>query len=147
MSEALASQYLQFRVGGQDFLLPSQASIAIEPQAQLLPESGHPFVAAWRAVLSDRWPVFHLEASLAERGRDSWEKAIFVDAKPFPVGLAASQLFLLPKETRIEVFLPPGDAPTTAGPLFSAARVEGKKVTLAFSATALVLYLKGLEKR
>lgn len=137
-------QYLRLQVGGVDFLLPSHRSIAIEQREQLLPESAHPHVVAWKAVLAERWPVLHLGPDLVSRPETGWEKAVFIDAKPHPVGIAASNILLLPSEVLVEPFTPPGIPPTPAGHIFDGAWVQGVDVLLAFNADGFVAHLRRL---
>ncbi|HET9122107.1 MAG TPA: hypothetical protein VFN52_01260 [Acidiferrobacteraceae bacterium] len=142
---APGAQFLRLGLSGVNFLLNSQASMAIEPEAQLVPERNHPYIVAWRVVLSERWPVFHLDASLQARGTGPWEKAVFIAARPFPVGIAASNLLLLPSDIHVEPLTLPGGPLTGAGPLFSGAWLQGSAVTLAFAPEALIAWLKTLE--
>ncbi|MHB1515728.1 MAG: hypothetical protein ACYCVY_08470 [Acidiferrobacteraceae bacterium] len=137
-------QYLRLSVGGTEFLLPSGASIAVEPREQLTAETGHRYIVAWRAVLSDRWPVFHLEGDLSTRSERPWAKAVFIDAKPFPVGFTTEDILLLPRDLRVEPFTPLGRLPTTAGPVFSGAVVRGEEVQLLLDPLALAAYLQYL---
>jgi len=132
------------QIAGIDFLIRSQCSVAIEPREQLIAETSHPYIVGWRAVLSDRWPVFHLASDLSTRSEADWEKAVFIDAKPHPVGITASNILLLPTEVVVEPFTPPGVSPTPVGHIFSGAWVQGADVLLAFSADALVAHLKRL---
>ena len=141
----IGTQYLRLGVSGSDFLLSSQASMAIEPQAQLVPERNHPYIVAWRVVLAERWPVFHLDASLRAGSTQPWEKAVFLAARPFPVGIAASNILLLPSDVRVEPLMLPGGPVTTVGPLFSGAWLQGASVTLSFAPDALIAWLKSLE--
>lgn len=142
--EVEGGQYLRLKVGGVDFLLRSQRSVAIEQRDQLLPEASHPYVVAWKVVLAERWPVLHLGSDLTTRADGEWEKAVFIDAKPCPIGFTASNILLLPSEVAVEPFTPPGTAPTPVGHVFGGAWVQGVEVLLAFNADALVAHLKRL---
>ncbi len=137
-------QYLRLVIGGAGFLLPSSASLAIEPMDQLTADADHPHIVAWRVVRPDRWPVFHLEADLQSRATGSWSKAVFIDAKPFPVGFAVADLLLLPREFRVEPFNPPGAAPTPLGPIFSGASVQEEGILFLLEPLAFAAYLKQL---
>ncbi|MHB1528499.1 MAG: hypothetical protein ACYDDA_01165 [Acidiferrobacteraceae bacterium] len=137
-------QYLRLSVGGTEFLLPSGASVAVEPREQLTTETGHRYIVAWHAALSDRWPVFHLEGDLSTRSDRPWAHAVFIDAKPFPVGLTAEEILLLPRDLRVESFMPPGRPPTAAGSVFSGAVVQGVEVQLLLDPLALAAYLQHL---
>lgn len=139
-----ADQYLRLAIGDAGFLLASGASLAIEPMEQLTAETAHPYIVAWRSIRSDRWPVFHLEADLSSRATRPWTKAVFIDAKPFPVGFAVSDLLLLPREFRVEPFNPPGAAPTPLGPIFSGASVQEGEVRFLLEPLAFAAYLKQL---
>jgi hypothetical protein len=142
-----SSQYLHFNLGGVHYLLSSSASEAIELRDNLTVNTaavGN--VGAWRSNDDTRWPAYCLDRDLRVSREDAWERAIFLDARPNPVGLLANQVQMLPSgETEVVSFTPLGPPPTPAGHLFTGAWVRGPQVVLVFDPAALTAYLQGLE--
>ncbi len=142
------NQYLRMQLGGASYLLPSTAGFTIEQRENLiLNKSSEGNVAAWRSVRSSRFPAYCLDANLRVVRHQQWHRAVFLDAKPGAVGLAADEVQLLPRaETVIAPFTPPGHPPTRAGHLFTGAWVTGNRVILVFNPGALASYLQSLEE-
>lgn len=139
-----AQQYLRIALEDAEFLLPSEASVSIEQRDQLTVDT-QGAVTAWREVRGSRWPAFYLGADLRlARGAD-WQRAIFLDYEPYPLGLIADEVQLMPRaEVQIEPFYPPGPRATPVGPLFSGAWMRDQKMVLVFEPNALVSYLHKL---
>lgn len=143
---AESKQYLRIGLRGRNFLLPSEASLAIEQRDNLAIEKTGP-VTAWRMSRGERWPAFYLDNDLSLRRDDNWERAVFIDARPRPIGLIANEIQLLPHTgIDIEPFTPLGPAPTAAGHLFSAVWVRGNQLVLVFAHRNLAAYLGQLER-
>lgn len=141
---ANTEQYLRIEIAGTQYLLPSNASLAIEQRHNLEvnEKSGSP-VAAWRVVRSVRWPAYAMDVELNVAATDDWQRAVFLDAKPFPVGLVANEIQLLPRtDLVVEPFTPLGKPPVAAGPLFNAAWVSDKNALLVFEPKALTAWLQ-----
>lgn len=138
-----SEKYLLIAFAGQAFLLPSSASFAIEQREVLVVnDSGAGSVVAWWETSGKRLPVYHLDADLKFVRNDDWQRAVFLNAQPRPIGLAANEIHLLTHaDVRVEPFHPLGQAPTRGGQLFSAAWVQGTEVTLVFEPRALATYL------
>ncbi|MHB1950059.1 MAG: hypothetical protein ACYCQK_01140 [Acidiferrobacteraceae bacterium] len=139
-----ADQYVRLAIGDTGFLLPAGASLAIEPVEQLTAETGHPYIVAWRANRSERWPVFRLSPDLCSHSTQPWTKAVFLGARPTPVGFCVADLLLLPRGLRVEPFNPPGPAPTPVGHIFCGASVQDSEVRLVLAPQAFAAYLKQL---
>ena len=140
---AESNQYLRLVVRGGDFLLPSEASLAIEQRSNLTPEPdrANP-VTAWRVGRTERWPAVRVGGNLERIDNDNWERAVFLHARPYPVGIIVDDVQMLPRmDVDVEPLAPLGAAPTAAGHLFSGAWVRGNRLTLVFAPTALVAYL------
>lgn len=139
-------QYLRIGLQGVDYLLPSTASYAIEKREHL--ELGVPGerVVAWRNTPAGRWPAYSVDADLNPLERLAWQRAVFLQAGPQPVGLVADELQVLSREeVRVEPFRPPGPAPTPAGHLFGGAWVRaGRAPALVFEPAALAVWLRQL---
>jgi hypothetical protein len=140
---AVSEQYLRVAFAGVEFLLPSSASYAIEQREGLLVnDSGAGSAAAWWETRGKRLPAYHLDADLNLVRNDDWQRAVFLNAQPHAIGLAANDIQLLPRaDVHVESFHPLGPAPTRGGQLFSAAWVQGSEVTLVFEPHALATYL------
>ena len=136
-------QYLLVAFAGQEYLLPSSASFAIEQrQGLVVNDSGAGNVAAWWETSGKRLPVYHLDADLKFVRNDDWQSAVFLNAQPHPIGLAANETQLLTRvDVRVEPFHPLGQSPARGGQLFSAAWVQGTQVTLVFEPRALANFL------
>jgi hypothetical protein len=139
---AESKQYLRIGLRGQEFLLPSEASVSIEQRENLTLEREDPRVTAWRVSRGERWPAFQLDHRLSPVRNNDWQRAVFVDAHPHPVGLIAAEIQLLPHAiVDVEPFTPLGPPPTLRGHLFSGAWVRGNQLMLVFSPQSLVAYL------
>ncbi len=140
---AESNQYLRIVLRGADFLLPSEASLAIEQRQNLVlePDRDNP-VTAWRVGRTERWPASRLGRDLERIEDDEWERAVFLHARPYPVGLIVDDVQMLP---RMDVDVEPlgllGTPPTPAGHLFGGTWVRGNRLTLVFAPAALVAYL------
>jgi len=123
-----SNQYLRFSLAGAYYLI-----------------SGTGQVCAWRLHDGTRWPVYCLDQDFKVVQRDDWERAIFLDARPTPVGLTTDQVQLLPEgEAQITLFTPLGPPVTTAGHLFSGAWVRGSQAILVFDPEVLTTFLHDL---
>lgn len=143
---AEADQYLRIVFAGGEYLLPGNASLAIEQRHNLtVNDSEGGAVAAWRVVRSVRWPAFALDKELTPVVSETWQRAVFLEARPAPVGLLADEIQILPRaELIIEPFTPLGEAPGRFGHLFNAAWINDKDAVLVFDPRALSAYLAGL---
>jgi hypothetical protein len=143
---AQSDEYLRFTLGGVPYLLASSASCAIEKRDALtLNTTGKGKVAAWSLQGNDRWPAYCFDRELRVSLRDNWERAIFLEARPLPVGVAADSVQLLGQgEAVVSAFTPLGPAPTRAGHLFTGAWVVGPQAILVFDAATLAAFLQGL---
>ena len=140
---AASEQYLRIAFSGQEFLLPSSASFAIEQRDVLAANTSSVGKAvAWWETRGRRLPVYRLDGDLRLVRDDDWQRAVFLNAQPQPIGLAANDVHLLAHvDVRVEPFHPLGQSPTRGGQLFSAAWVQGTEVTLVFEPHALATYL------
>ncbi len=129
------------------YLLSGRASVAIDQRDNLeLNESTRSQISAWRKQDGDRWPAFCLDRDLKVAHRREWDRAIFLEARPYPVGLIADQVELMVEgEVEVVPFTPLGPPPTRVGHLFTGAWVRGPRVILVFDADALAAYLQSLE--
>lgn len=138
-------QFLRITLGGVAYLLPSAASIAIEQREALSGGDGGARVA-YRESRSGRWPAYGLDGQLKPGMQPAWQRAVFLNASPIPVGIAADDVQLVPPQARIDVvpFTPVGRPPASGIHLFDSARVDGERPELVFSVAGLVAYLQGL---
>jgi hypothetical protein len=146
---AESTQYLRIGLWGVEYLLPSSASLSIEQRENLILNGGpvDTNITAWRAVNSERWPAFYLNAELELTRGDNWQRAVFLEATPHPIGLIADEVQLLPRtDVHIEPFTPLGLAPTPGGHLFSGAWVRANQVILLFEPNGLISYLQKLSE-
>lgn len=143
-----SEQYLLVAFAGREFLLPSSASFAIEQREDMVVNhSDAGSVVAWWETSGRRLPAYHLDADLNFVRNDDWQRAVFLNAQPHPIGLAANEIQLLTRaDVRVEPFHPLGQAPTRGGQLFSAAWVQGVEVTLVFEPRALATYLLAVKE-
>ena len=139
-------QYLRIELDGQSFLLPNTASFTIEQRHSLIEnEDAESNVGAWRSIKSTRWPAYCLDRKLAVTRMNGWERAVFLDTKPTPVGIIAHTVELMPRtEMIVPEFTPLGTPPTPAGHLFSAAWISDDGVMLVFEPKALIRFLQSL---
>lgn len=136
------TQYLRIGLQGRDYLLPSDASSSIEQRENLTANTEGGSAGAWLQSRRGRWPAFYLDQELRLSKDSRWQRAVFIDAQPHPVGLLADEIQLLPRDVRIEPFTPLGRMPSEAGHLFNGAWLRGGGLTLVFNPKALVAYLK-----
>lgn len=134
-------QYLRIGLQGTDYLLPSDASSSIEQRENLVVNSEGGTAGAWLQSRRGRWPAYCLDRTLSFSQDSRWQRAVFVDAQPHPVGLLADEIQLLPRQVRIEPFTPLGHPPSGAGHLFNGAWLREGGLTLVFDPKALVAYL------
>ncbi|HEX7045300.1 MAG TPA: hypothetical protein VF203_11870 [Burkholderiales bacterium] len=138
-----SNQYLCLVLGGMEYLLPGAASVAIEQRHALIPEDGRGPLVAWRQSRQGRWPVYGLDGMLRPSRPETWQRAVFLDGSPTPVGLAAEEVRLLGRaDLHITPFAPLGAPPTRAGHYFDGAWVDGHKVVLVFAARGLAEALR-----
>jgi hypothetical protein len=139
---AAADQFLRIELAGTHFLLPSDSSVAIESRDALILNSANGPVCAWRDHQGVRWPVLHLDDNLDPATGDDWSSAVFLAARPHPVGLAARVVQPIARgEIVAEPYRPLGRPTTPAGHLFSAVWVHGAAATLVFEPRALAAYI------
>ncbi len=140
---ANSGQFVLFRIGDTSYLVPGSATVAIDKRDNLsTDDSNRGGVCAWRTTGDERWPVYLLDARLRPSGSGHWERAIFLPARPQPVGIAANAVQLLPqKEVSTVPFRPLGPPPAGGGHLFNAAWVHDTNVILVFDPATLGLFL------
>lgn len=139
-------QYLRLKIDETSFLLPSTASLAIEKREGLSSSSDSRLVAAWRQTSRGRWPAYSLDQQLQPAPRNSWSRAVYLNATPNPVGLVTDEIQLIPTDQlQIVPFHPPGPAPTAVGHIFNGAHVTGDELLLVLEPGAFTAYLLGLE--
>lgn len=141
-----SNQYLRFGIGGTYYLISGAVSVAIDQRENLeINQSGTGQASAWRPHDDTRWPAYCLDRDFKVAPRDDWERAIFLEAQPTPVGLIADEVQLLPEgEAQVTAFTPLGPPATAAGHLFSGAWVIGSQAVLVFDPKALTTFLQGL---
>lgn len=128
---------------GVDYLLPGTANHSIEQRDGLLENSSPDNnVSAWRAVDNTRWPAYCLDGELKVVRRDDWQRVVFLEAEPQPVGLVVDDAEVVPAQP--VPFLPLGTPPIRAGHLFSGALISGNRVSLIFDPKTLIAYLAEL---
>lgn len=138
-------QYLRITIGEMEYLLHSSASLAIEQQESLLVNAENGNVTAWRKSGSGRWPAYSLGPDLRPAPRRDWERAVFINAAPTPVGLIADEIQLLPQaEVQVEPFTPLGPPPTRNGHVFAGVWVSQQKLVLVFEPAGFAAYLHSL---
>lgn len=139
-------QYLRLVLDKQTFLLPSEASISIEQREHLRAAGAGGAIAAYRETAGAPWPAYSIDGDLRVTTPGVWQRAIFIDAKPVPVGIIAAEIQLLPRSTdmRIEPFTPPGPAPAPAGHVFAGAWVRDDNIVFVFDPKGLAAYLARL---
>ena len=141
-------QYLRLSLQHMDYLLPSEASVSIEQRDHLLPaDADDGVVSAWRGAHNQRWPAFYLDGGLMPAQSDAWQRAIFIDGLPHPLGLIADEIQLLPRaEVHIEPFTPLGPPPSPAGPLFAGAWIRNSELVMVLDPKGLIGYLTQIWK-
>ncbi len=140
------NQYLRFSLAGTYYLIFGGVSVAIDQRGGLeINKTGTGRVCAWRLHDGTRWPAYCLDRDFKVAQRDDWERAIFLEAQPTPVGLIADQVqLLLEGEAQVTPFTPLGRPATTAGHLFSGAWVRGPQAILVFDPMVLATFLHDL---
>jgi hypothetical protein len=140
------NQYLRFSLAGTYYLISGGVSVAIDQRGGLeINKTGTGRVCAWRLHDGTRWPAYCLDRDFKVAQRDDWERAIFLEAQPTPVGLIADQVqLLLEGEAQVTPFTPLGRPATTAGHLFSGAWVRGPQAILVFDPMVLATFLHDL---
>lgn len=141
-------QYLRLSLQHMDYLLPSEASISIEQRDHLQPaDADDGAVSAWRDTHNQRWPAFYLDGGLMPAQSDAWQRAIFIDGLPHPLGLIADEIQLLPRaEVHIEPFTPLGPPPSPAGPVFAGAWIRNSELVMVLDPKGLIGYLTRIWK-
>ena len=140
------NQYLRIGLWGTDYLLPSAASYSIEQRENLVandvPSNN---IVAWRQEQPQPWPAFYLDANLRPVVSGDWQRAVFLEAAPYPVGLIADEFQLLARaDVHVEALVPLGPAPSRAGHLFSGVWIHDNKMILVLYPQGLVGYLQKL---
>jgi hypothetical protein len=138
-------QYLRIEIDGGSYLLPGSASFAIEQRDHLVVnDTDNSPVAAWRVTKSERWPAYCLDRLFKPARRGQWQRVVFLEGAPYPIGLAVGEAQLMARtEVIVEPFTPPGRSPPD-GHLFDAAWINGARATLVLNPAALVGYLRRL---
>lgn len=138
-----SGQFLRLGLSGSNYLLPSSAGFSIEQRENLVVnDDPRVKVTAWRMDKSGRWPAFYLNAELKLKRQGGWQRAVFLEGHPHPVGLITDELQLLPRaDVHIEPFTPLGPMPTPAGHLFSGAWIRGTQLILVFEPRCLAVHL------
>ena len=142
-----SNQYLRFSLSGAYYLISGGVSVAIDERDSLeINKTGTGPVCAWRSQDDTRWPAYCLDQDFKVVQCDDWERAIFLEAQPTPVGLIAGQVQLLPEgEAQVTPFRPLGPPATAAGHLFSGAWVRGSQAILVLDPKTLATFLHNLE--
>lgn len=141
-----SNQYLRFSLGDATYLVSGAANVAIDQRDSLeINKAGTGLVSAWRSHDGARWPAYCLDHDFKVTHRDDWERAIFLEAQPTPMGLIADQVQLLPEgEAQVTPFVPLGAPATAGGHLFSGAWVRGSEAILVFDPRVLTAFLSNL---
>lgn len=141
-----SNQYLRFSLAGAYYLLSSSVTLAIDQRDSLeINETGKGQACAWRSHDGARWPAYCLDGDFKIAQRDDWERAIFLDARPSPLGLVADQVQLLPQgEAQVVPFTPLGPPSTAYGHLFAGAWVRGSQAVLVFDSNVLTAFLRSI---
>jgi hypothetical protein len=142
---AQSNQFLRIEIDGNSYLLPGSASFAIEQRDHLVAnDTDNTPVAAWRVTKSERWPAYCLDRQFKPVKHCHWQRAVFLEGAPHPIGLAVGEAQLMARtEVRVEPFTPPGRPPAD-GHLFNGAWVDGARAMLVLNPAALVGYLRRL---
>ncbi|MDH5648505.1 MAG: hypothetical protein OEY67_02515 [Gammaproteobacteria bacterium] len=141
-------QYLSIRIGDASFLLHGAASLAIEKRASLGPKKEGDIAVAWRADKGGDWPAYALDSELRLASNGNWQRVVFVQGAPRPVGLAAEEIQLLADEEIIpEPFTPLGDWIPGVGHLISSAWINEGEINLVLDPAKLGAYLQMLGNR
>ncbi|MDH3670014.1 MAG: hypothetical protein OES46_02480 [Gammaproteobacteria bacterium] len=141
-----SNQYLRFSLSGAYYLISGAVNVAIDQRDNLeINNTGTGHVCAWRSHDGTRWPAYCLDQDFKVAQRDDWQRAMFFEAQPTPVGLIADHVQLLPDgEAQIIPFRPLGPPVTAAGHLFSGAWVRGSQAILVFDPKVLATFLHNL---
>jgi hypothetical protein len=141
-----STQYLRVEIDGTSYLLPGSASFAIEQRDHLVVnDTDNTPVVAWRVTKSERWPAYCLDRMFKPVRHGHWQRAVFLEAVPHPIGLVVGEAQLMARtEVRVEPFTPPGLPTGRGGHFFNGAWVEGARAVLVFDPAALIGYLQGL---
>ena len=136
------AQFLRITVGESSFLLPGSASLDIEKRDKMLVNSASGNIVAWKQDRSNKWPAYAINSMWAIDPGAPWERAVFIPASPFPVGIGVNNVEML-TDTDIEPtpFTPVGEAPSRYGHLFGAAWVDSDKTYLVINPAGLAGYL------
>lgn len=136
-------QYLRIRIGNSLYLLPGNASVAIEKRDGLRVNHGGGNVVAWNAAAGKDWPAYALGENMKISNALDWDRAVFVDGNTGPVGLAAREIAMLTQtDIQVENFTPIGAPPGRSGHLFDGAWVTKTMPILVFNPANLAAYLK-----
>jgi hypothetical protein len=140
------NQYLRLTLTDRSFLLPSTASLAIEQKENIqMGASPRGSIIGHRNASGSKWPVLLLSSELQGDTSAAWTRAVFVGNAINAVGIAVSEVLLLPRQdTVIEPFNPLGPPPTSAGHIFSGAWTHEGKVMLVLDPKGLSGYLQTL---
>jgi hypothetical protein len=139
------SQYLRIQINKAEYFLPSGTSVAIEKREALLPDNSESIVSAWRQTSAGRWPAYCVDEDLIPSPRKDWVRAVFVQAKPHPIGIIGDEIQLLNVDPLdIGPFTPLGPPATSVGHLFVGAYIRGDGVAMILNPQALVAYLTAL---
>jgi len=144
-----SNQFLRIKIGGTEFLLPGGVSLTIEQWDQMQPAAADEIASGWKQERGQRWPAYGVDEDLQLVRRDDWQRAVFLDAKPTPVGLIVDDAQMVTREAlRTENFTPLGAPPSAYGALFHGAWLPPSRIPVfVFEAAALVGYLQTLGAR
>lgn len=139
-----SSHYLRIVLDGVGYLLPSTASVTIEPREAMVSHDGPGPVAAWRRMRQgSAWPAYGVDAGFAPSRPAHWQRAVFLEGGRQPLGLVADEVHMLSgTDMHVAPFVPLGPAPTPFGHLINGAWVEGEKVTLVLDPPGLIGFLR-----
>jgi hypothetical protein len=139
-------QYMRITLAGTDYLLAGGAGHHIESRDMLETNDDGSAICAWHTVSGRRAPAYALDADLTPAYRRDWQRAIFLDARPHPVGLVVDHLEMLGRgDVQVEPFTPLGRSTGPVGHLFHAAWVQaGVYPVLVIDTPALISYLQAI---
>jgi len=138
-------QFLRVQIDKSEYYLPSGTSVAIEKRETLVEDTTRSIVTAWRQSSAGRWPAYCVDEDLIPSLRQDWQRAVFIQSKPHPVGLIGDEMQLVMIDTAdVAPFTPLGPPATSAGHLFAGAILKEKSVYMILEPKAIVAYLTAL---
>ena len=138
-------QFLRVQIDKSEYYLPSGTSVAIEKRETLVEDTTRSIVTAWRQSSAGRWPAYCVDEDLIPSLRHDWQRAVFIQSRPHPVGLIGDEMQLVMIDTvDVAPFTPLGPPATSAGHLFAGAILREKSVFMILEPKAIVAYLMAL---